>query len=147
MAEALNVEARESHGKREVAPPAPRRAAFRPCCTVTARQTLSLAVPADQMAAVVRHGSRVVELEGAVKEKAFIRDLQWDTLRHRSAARRFCPRLGSTSGSQSKSPSMLRGQAPGVKDGGVVEHLHPRRRNRVRGARDSRKAGTAASTT
>ena len=41
------------------------------------------------MKALVRHGARVVDLEGAVNEKAFVRELQWDTF----GIERLAPRL------------------------------------------------------
>ena len=53
-------------------------ARFRRFSTATARRTSRSRVPSDGLSAAVRHGSRVVELTGAVQEKAFIRELQWD---------------------------------------------------------------------
>ena len=40
---------------------------------------VNLALAEDEVKTLVRHGARVVDLEGAVNEKAFVRDLQWDT--------------------------------------------------------------------
>src|SRR5436190_9769521 len=42
-------------------------------------KTVSLTVPAEQITAAVRHGSRVVDLKGAVSDSALIRELQYDT--------------------------------------------------------------------
>ena len=42
-------------------------------------ETVSLSVAVDAMEAVIRHGSHVVELDGAVKQSALIRELQWNT--------------------------------------------------------------------
>src|SRR5690349_18533126 len=78
MAEALNVKKRETRGKRNAK-------RMRYAGTIPAvlyghgEETKSLTVVADEMALVVRHGGRVVELKGAVNEKAFIRAMQWDT--------------------------------------------------------------------
>src|ERR1700761_5984275 len=77
MAEALKVEKRQSHGKRNS-----RR--LRATGSIPAilyghgEANVALTISSDELAAAVRHGSRVVELTGAVKEKAFIRELQWD---------------------------------------------------------------------
>ena len=40
---------------------------------------VDLAAKREALEAVIRHGSRVVDLNGAVKESALIRELQWDT--------------------------------------------------------------------
>ena len=40
---------------------------------------VGLAAKREAVQAVIRHGSRIVELKGAVKESALIRELQWDT--------------------------------------------------------------------
>ncbi len=77
MSDALNVLERKLHGKRNA-----RR--LRHTGSIPAilyghgEASVPLSVPLDELSAAVRHGSRVVELAGAVKEKAFIRELQWD---------------------------------------------------------------------
>ena len=40
---------------------------------------VDLSAPREAVHAFIRHGSRFVELVGAVKTSAVIRDLQWDT--------------------------------------------------------------------
>src|SRR3990172_346594 len=78
MAETLNVKTRETRGKRDAR--RLRRAGSVPAILYGhGEANHSLAVGADEMAAIVRHGGRVVELKGAVNEKALIRDLQFDT--------------------------------------------------------------------
>lgn len=121
MAEALNVKMRDTRGTRHA-----RR--MRRQGTIPAvlyghgQETHSLVVAADEMAAVVRHGGRVVELRGAVNEKALIRDLQWDVygtaVQHVDFAR-----VSEHERIEVKVGVELRGQAAGVKDGGVVEHF------------------------
>ena len=119
MAEVLNVKQREPKGKRDA-----RR--LRASGVVPANlyghgeKNLSLAIQADEVRAVVRHGARVVDLQGAVKEKAFIRELQWDTfgteVLHMDLTRvSVDERLTVTVAVE------LRGQAEGLKEGGVVE--------------------------
>jgi large subunit ribosomal protein L25 len=119
MAEVLNVQQREPKGKRDA-----RR--LRASGVVPANlyghgeKNLSLGIKADEVRAAVRHGARVVDLQGAVKEKAFIRELQWDTfgteVLHLDLTRvSVDERLTVTV------PVELRGQAEGLKEGGVVE--------------------------
>jgi large subunit ribosomal protein L25 len=81
----------------------------------------SLTVVGEEMAAVVRHGGRVVELKGAVNEKAFIRALQWDTYGQQVLHVDFT-RVSEHERVEVKVRVELKGQAAGVKEGGVVEH-------------------------
>jgi large subunit ribosomal protein L25 len=121
MAETLNVKPRESRGKREA-----RR--MRRLGTIPAilyghgEANRSLTVGADEMSLVVRHGGRVVELKGAVNEKALIRDLQWDTYGIHVLHVDFA-RVSEHERIEVKVTVELRGQAVGVKDGGVIEHF------------------------
>ena len=81
-----------------------------------------LSVPSDAIATAVRHGSRLVGLTGAVNESAFVRDLQWDTygsyVLHVDFTRISVDELVKV-----HLTVEFRGQAPGVKEGGVVEQL------------------------
>ena len=121
MAEVLQVEARQSRGKRNAR--RMRRAGTIPAVLYGhGEETVSLAVRTDAMAAAVRHGSHVVELAGAVQQSALIRDLQWDVwgtgILHVDFARVSADETIEVTVSVE-----LRGEAPGVKEGGVVEHL------------------------
>lgn len=121
MADTLNVQKRKAGGKRDAR--RLRRAGSVPAILYGhGEENVSLTVSAEEMAAVVRHGGRVVELKGAVAEKAFIRDLQWDTygldVLHVDFAR-----VSEHERIEVEVPLELRGQAPGVKQGGVVELL------------------------
>ena len=83
---------------------------------------VNLAVPMRRISSAVRHGIRVVELKGVVNEKAFIRDLQWDVygvdILHVDFAR-----VSEHERIELRVTVELRGQAPGLKEGGVVELL------------------------
>jgi large subunit ribosomal protein L25 len=119
MAEALNVEVREPQGKR--AARRLRTSGVIPGILYGHGETnVSLAVPKLQIATAVRRGARVVELKGAVNEKAFIRDLQWDVygvdILHVDFAR-----VSEHERITLQVAVELRGQAPGAKAGGVVE--------------------------
>jgi large subunit ribosomal protein L25 len=84
--------------------------------------TVSLSVPKDELGALLRHGGRVVELQGAVSGNALIRDVQWDPfgaeVLHLDLAR---VARGETV--EMTIPVELRGDAPGTHEGGVVEHV------------------------
>ena len=123
MSEVLKVQSRSVHGKRAIR--RLRESGSTPAVLYGhGEANLSLQAAADDVAAVVRHGARVVDLEGAANEKAFIRALQWDTfgthvlhldLTRVSADERVHVRVSIE----------LRGEAAGVKQGGVLHHhLH-----------------------
>jgi large subunit ribosomal protein L25 len=80
-----------------------------------------MVTPTIEMSAAMRHGSRVVELKGAVNEKALIRDLQWDTYGTDVVHVDFA-RVSEHERVNLKVKLELRGQAAGVKAGGVLEH-------------------------
>jgi large subunit ribosomal protein L25 len=121
MAEALNVKVRPPQGKR-----AARR--LRAQGTIPGilyghgEANVSLAVPTNEITSAIRHGARVVELKGVVNEKAFIRDLQWDVygvdILHVDFAR-----VSEHERIELRVTVEVRGQAPGLKEGGVVELL------------------------
>jgi large subunit ribosomal protein L25 len=121
MAEALNVKKRESRGKREAK--RLREAGSIPAILYGhGEANESLTIVADEMASVVRHGGRVVELKGAVNEKAFIREMQWDVYGVEVLHVDFA-RVSEHERVEVKVKVELRGEAPGVKDGGAVEHI------------------------
>jgi large subunit ribosomal protein L25 len=121
MAEVLNVKPRKSRGKREAR--RMRRSGAIPAILYGhGEANQSLAVGADEMALVVRRGGRVVDLKGAVNEKALVRDLQWDIYGTHVLHVDFA-RVSEHERIEVKVAVELRGQAVGVKDGGVVEHF------------------------
>jgi large subunit ribosomal protein L25 len=121
MAEVLKVVSRDSSGKREAK--RLRRGGSIPAVLYGhGEATVSLSLPSDAIAAAVRHGARVVELSGAVNEKALIRELQWDVygidVLHVDFAR-----VSEHERVELEVKVELRGQAPGIKEGGIVELL------------------------
>lgn len=87
-------------------------------------KNVSLAVAADALTAAIRHGSRLVSLTGAVGESAFIRELQWDTWGTNILHVDFT-RISEHEIVEVRVPVELRGEAPGVREGGVVvQHVH-----------------------
>jgi large subunit ribosomal protein L25 len=119
MAEQLNVEIRPTRGKR-----ANRRlragGAIPAVLYGHGEKTVSLSVPAHDLEAAIRHGSRLVTLSGAVKQQAFIREVQWDTWGTNVLHVDFT-RVSAHEIIEVQVPVELRGEAPGLKEGGVVE--------------------------
>jgi len=121
MAEVLSVKVRDGRGKRE-AKRLRRGGAIPAILYGHGEKNVALSVPSEEFAAAVRHGSRVVELKGAVAEKALIRDLQWDTFGTEVVHVDFA-RVSEHERVEVKVKLELKGQAQGAKDGGVIEQL------------------------
>lgn len=83
---------------------------------------VSLAAPATQIAAAVRHGARVVELAGAVTTKAMIKELQWDTF-HTAVQHIDFFRVSAGEQVEVELAVHARGEAAGLRSGGTVEIL------------------------
>ena len=121
MAEVLNVEVRQTRGKRNA-----RR--MRATGMIPAvlyghgEKTVSLTVSAEQLDAAVRHGSRMVNLAGAVNEMALISELQWNTWGTGVLHADFT-RVSEHEKVTTQVTVELRGEAPGVREGGVIEQL------------------------
>ena len=121
MAETLQAEARSSRGKRN----AKRLRASGKVPAVLyghGEKSVSLAIPAEQLTAAVRHGSRVVDLKGAVSDSALVRELQYDTFGIEILHVDFT-RVSADERVHVKVPLEIRGQAAGLKEGGIIEHL------------------------
>ena len=85
---------------------------------------VSLSVSADTLSSAIRHGSRLVSLTGAVSESAFIREVQWDTWGTHIIHVDFT-RISEHEIVDVRVTVELRGEAPGVREGGVVvQHIH-----------------------
>jgi len=120
MLEKLNVEIREARGKRNAR--RMRNAGRIPAVLYGHKQaTVSLSVEAEQVEAALRHGSRVVDLTGQLTEQAFIRELQWDTW-GKEVVHVDLMRISAHEKVEVRVPVQLRGESPGVKAGGVIEH-------------------------
>ena len=85
-------------------------------------EAVSLTLGADQLEAVVRHGAKVVDLEGAASGKALLQDVQWDTFFHQVLHVDLL-RVKAGDKVTVEVPIELKGEAPGVNDGGIIEHL------------------------
>ena len=80
---------------------------------------VGLAAKREDVEAAIRHGSRIVELKGAVKTGALIRELQWDTFGVEPLHVDFL-RVSATERVKVKVPVELKGDCPGQRAGGTV---------------------------
>ena len=103
-------------------------------------ECVPLSVAADVLTAAIRHGSRLVELTGAANESAFIRELQWDTWGTHIVHVDFT-RISEHEIVEVRVPVELRGEAPGVREGGRGRAIDSRGRDRLPRFRHPRQAG------
>lgn len=80
---------------------------------------VGLSAKREDVEAAIRHGSRVVNLTGDVKTSALVRDLQWDTYGTIPVHVDFL-RISASDRVRVKLPIELKGECPGVRNGGVV---------------------------
>ena len=123
MSEVLNVTARETRGTSNA-----RR--LRNAGSIPAilyghgGKNVSLTVPTEEIEAVLRHGSHVVDLQGAAQGSALLKEVQWDPF----GIEVLHIDLTRVKAGESVEVTLvleLRGEAPGTKEGGVVQHsLH-----------------------
>ena len=119
MAESLTVERRANHGKRNVR--RLRRDGQVPAVLYGhGGEVVSLSIPHDQVSRMLRHGSRLVELCGAVQETAFVNDMQWDVYGLDVVHLDFI-RVAEGEKVELRVKVELKGEAPGTKEGGAVE--------------------------
>lgn len=118
MSEFLEVTARKTTGSREAR--RLRRQGLVPAILYGhGENTVSLAATREALEAVVRHGSRVVELKGAVKTNALVRELQWDTFGIEPVHVDFL-RVSASDRIKVRVPVDIKGECPGQRAGGVV---------------------------
>ncbi len=121
MSEVLEAQPREAVGKRN-------NRRLRAAGSIPAvlyghgAESVSLAISTDQLEAALRHGGRVVDLSGCVKEKALIREVQYDAFGTDVLHVDFT-RVSADERIQITLAISLRGEAPGAKEGGVVQQV------------------------
>lgn len=121
MAEIFHVQSRDSRGKRNAR--RLRRTGRVPVVLYGhGEQPQSLSVAIDEVSLALRHGHRLVQLQGDVIEQAFIRDLQWDVY-GTEVLHLDLSRVSATDRVRVAVPVILRGEAAGTKEGGIVQHL------------------------
>lgn len=121
MAEALQVEVRESRGKR-----ANRR--LRDTGKLPAvlyghkEEVVSLTIPADRLNVVVRHGTKLVDLSGAASGQALLQHLHWDPF-GKEILHVDLLRVSADDRVHIEVPIEMKGESPGGLNGGIVELL------------------------
>lgn len=121
MAENLEVQVRGDLGKRNTR--RLRRSGNVPAILYGhGEANVCLAIPGEQVQKAVRHGGRLVNLTGAMTERAFIRDLQWDTF-GLEVLHLDLTRVSEHELVEVHVAIELRGEAPGAKSGGVIDHV------------------------
>jgi len=121
MAEVLHVQLRETRGKRNAR--RERRAGRLPAILYGhGQESVSLSVSAEEMESALRRGARLVKLTGVVEEQAFVRELQWDTW-GKHVLHVDLTRVSEHEKVRVVVAVDLRGEARGMKQGGVVKQL------------------------
>jgi large subunit ribosomal protein L25 len=85
-------------------------------------ENVNLALPVEELNAAIRHGSKLVDLKGDVDQTALIREVQWDTF-GMDVLHVDLTRISAGEMVQIAVPLELRGESPGAREGGMVEHL------------------------
>jgi len=118
MSDTLEVVTRKAGGSRDSR--RLRRAGMVPAILYGhGEKCVELAAKREAIEAVVRHGSRFVELTGAVKEGAIIRELQWDAMGSYPLHIDLL-RVSKSDRVRVKVPIDLKGECPGQRSGGVL---------------------------
>jgi large subunit ribosomal protein L25 len=121
MAETLKVESRKSFGKRNNE--RLRRAGRLPAILYGhGEESVSLSLAADQFEASLRHGAKVVDLDGDANGKALLQDVQWDTF-YQQVLHVDLLRVRAGEKVTIDVPIELRGESVGALEGGVVEQV------------------------
>jgi large subunit ribosomal protein L25 len=121
MAELLHVEPRKTVGKRNNI--RMRREGRLPAVLYGhGEEAVHLTLAADQLEATLRHGAKVVDLDGAASGKALLQDVQWDTFFHQVLHVDLL-RVHAGERVTVEVPIELRGESPGVQNGGVIEQM------------------------
>jgi len=121
MADTLNVTVRESLGSRNS-----RRLRLGGQIPAVlyghGQESVSLTVPESDVQAALRHGAKLVDVTGAVSDSALIQQIQWDALGS-DILHLDLLRVSKDEAVSVTVQVHLRGEAPGTKEGGVLEHL------------------------
>jgi large subunit ribosomal protein L25 len=121
MSDQLTVKLRETTGKR-------RNRRLRDAGQIPAvlyghgEPSVSLQAPADELEAALRHGAQVLHLQGDVDQQALIRDIQWDWKGQEVLHIDFY-RVVKGEKVEATIPIRLKGEAPGVREGGVLNQV------------------------
>ncbi len=85
------------------------------------KENVNLTIPAGELYHAVRYGSKLVEVRGAVQDSALIRDVQWDAY-GQEVLHVDLARVSAEEAVEITLAVELRGEAPGSREGGVIDH-------------------------
>ncbi len=85
-------------------------------------ENVSLSVNAHELDAVIRHGGKLVDLQGGVAQTALIREVQWDAF-GTQVLHLDLTRVSAQESVELSVPIEIRGEAAGVKQGGIIEQM------------------------
>jgi len=85
------------------------------------KECLSLTLRKDEVVKALSHGAHLVDLAGLVSESAFVKSVQWDTF-GQNVLHLDLTRIDKSESVILKLALELRGDSPGTRHGGVVEH-------------------------
>ena len=115
----VNVEVREETGTKRM-----RRLRARGKIPATVyghgQDSVSVAVPAVEISAIVRKGHRLVQLQGGVSENAIINDVQWNAFGTDLLHVDFF-RVSADERIRTTVAVECRGDAPGLHEGGIID--------------------------
>lgn len=121
MTEILTAKIRQERGSNAIRHL--RRAGYVPAVLYGhGQETIVLSLRSEQVNPAIHHGTKLVELQGDVRESALIREVQWDTFGNEVLHVDFT-RVSAGESVETKIPVALKGEAPGTRSGGMVEHV------------------------
>ena len=82
----------------------------------------SLAVPLEQVMAVIKHGGKLVKLSGDITETALLREVQWDTY-SKDIIHVDLLRVNEKELVETTVAVVLKGTAPGTGEGGLLQFV------------------------
>jgi len=86
------------------------------------QENVSLTIEAEQVQHVVQQGSKLVDLRGDINESALVRDVQWNAF-GTEVLHLDLVRVSAGERVEITIPIVLRGDAVGTRNGGLVEHV------------------------
>jgi len=84
--------------------------------------SVSLTISSDALMGVIRHGGKLVKLQGDVSEGAFIKAVQWDVY-GKGLVHIDLLRVSESEKVRTTVRVELKGTAVGISEGGVIEHV------------------------
>src|SRR6476660_512383 len=121
MAETIKVEKRKSFGKRNNE--RLRRAGRLPAVLYGhGEESVSLTLASDQFETSLRHGAKVVDLNGDAEGKALLQDVQWDVF-YKQVLHVDLLRVHAGAKVTIEVPIECRGEAIGVREVGILEQV------------------------